>query len=362
MIRPYKLDRYIVGKFLGTFFFAITLLMFITVVFDLSEKMDEFMDNEAPPKLIITNYYLNFIPYFAVLFTPLFTFISVIFFTSRMAYNTEIIAILSSGVSFKRMLVPYMVSGLIIMGLNIYLENYIIPKANQERFEFEERYYHNTPVSFKEKNVHRQIEPGVIVYFESYSTYNDYARKFSIEKYEDGNLQSKLIAENARWDSTIKKWTIKKYMIRDYDGESSTIRSGASIDTALAMFPEDFKKRSNSIEALNRPELKQYIKKLQLQGASNIEALLILKYQRIAFPFSTLILTIIGVAVSSRKVRGGIGMHIGIGLLVAFSYILFQQFAKQFAIGGSVPPLVAVWIPNFLYGGVAFILYRLAPK
>ncbi|MCG8696933.1 MAG: LptF/LptG family permease [Bacteroidales bacterium] len=362
MFKVRKLDRYIIGKFLGTFFFAITLLMFITVIFDLSEKLDEFMENEAPPKLIITNYYFNFVPYFAVLFTPLFTFISVIFFTSRMAYNTEIIAMLSSGVSFRRLLVPYIVSAVIIMGLNIYLVNYVIPKANAERFQFEEQYYHHSVQSFKEKNVHRQIDPGVIIYLESYHTQNDYGQKFSVEKYSGDTLVSKLISKSIRWDSTIKKWNIRDYFIRDYHDGQQTFQMGESIDTVLNMKPEDFRRRDNAIEAMNRRELNEFIDKQKLSGASQIDLCLVEKHKRVSFPFSTIILSIIGVSVSSRKVRGGVGMHIGIGLLVASSYILFMQFSTQFSIGGNFPPFLAVWTPNIIFGTIAALLYRIAPK
>lgn len=357
-----KLDRYITGKFLGTFFFAIALLMFITVIFDLSEKMDEFMENEAPFRKIIFDYYLNFIPYFASLFAPLFTFISVIFFTSRLAYNTEFIAMLSSGVSFNRLLVPYFFSATIIMGINIYLGNYVIPKANKARFEFEDKYYHSVIRAFTDKDVHRQIEPGVFIYLEGYSTYSNYGRKFSVEKYQEGKLVSKLIAQDIRWDSIVDKWMVRNYMIRDYHGNEQTIRTGYDLDTSLNMSPGEFRMRENAIEAMNRPELSQFIKTKRMQGASKVEALLVEKHRRIAFPFSTLILTLIGVSVSSRKVRGGIGMHIGIGLLLAFSYILFMQFSTQFAINGSLSPLLSVWIPNIIFGGVAMLLYRIAPK
>lgn len=357
-----KLDLYIIKKFLGTFIFIIAMLMFIVVIFDLSEKLDEFMENNAPVDAIIFKYFLNFIPYFGALIAPLFTFVSVIFFTSRMAYNTEIIAILSSGVSFRRLMVPYMIAATVIVAANIYLNQNVIPHSNAERFQFEETYYHGSQQAFRDRDVHRQIEPGIYVYLESYSTNNDYGRKFSIEKFEDGELVSKLISKDIRWDTAKKKWTIRDYMIRDFKNGKQTFTQGKSIDTTLNMSPEDFERRDNAIEAMDAGELNDFIDQQILQGSNSVNAYFVEKYKRVASPFSTFILTLIGVSVSSRKVRGGIGMHIAIGLLLSTSYILFMKFSSEFAISGSLPPMVAVWIPNILYAIIALFLYKLAPK
>jgi lipopolysaccharide export system permease protein len=356
------LDLYIIKKFLGTFFFAIALLMLITIIFDLSEKLDEFMDNKAPVRAIAFDYFLNFIPYFAALIAPLFTFISVIFFTSRMAYNTEIIAILSSGVSFNRLLLPYFIASLIIVVLNIYLNQSVIPHANKERFVFEDQYYHGSVQGFGDRNVHKQIEPGLFVYLESYSTVNNYGRKFSIERFEEGELKSKLMAQDIRWDTTKDKWTLRNYMVRDFVDGEQVITTGTTMDTTLNLTTEEFRRRDNAIEAMDKKELDDFIENQRLQGASNINALLIEKYRRTAGPFATFILTLIGVSVSSRKVRGGIGMHIALGLLISTSYLVFQKFSSQFAIGGLFSPLVALWIPNILFAILAFYLYRNAPK
>ena len=358
-----KLDVYIIKKFLGTYFFAIFLIILIAVIFDFSEKIDEFMENNAPAHAIIFDYYLNFIPYFAVLFAPLFTFIAVIFFTSRMAYNTEIIAILSSGVSFRRLLVPYFFGATIIMLFNLLLGNYVIPKANHTRFIFEENYYYTTPHGFSERDYHSQIEPGIFAYFENFNTTSNYGRLFSLEKFKDGRLVSKLMSQDARWDSTKNKWVVRNYYIRDYEKDGKeTIKTGSVLDTALNLSPEEFRRRDNAVEAMSLGELNKFIAEQKMQGSSRVNAILVEKYKRIAFPFSTFILTLIGVSVSSRKVRGGIGMHIGIGLLVSFSYILFLQFSTQFAISGELAPLIAVWIPNILFSFVALFLYKLSPK
>ncbi|NBC83291.1 MAG: LptF/LptG family permease [Bacteroidetes bacterium] len=358
-----RLDVFIVKKFLGTFFFAIILIIGIAIIFDFSEKIDDFMENSAPLEAILRDYYLNFIPYFAVLFSSLFTLISVIFFTSKMAYNTEIIAILSNGISFRRMLVPYFVSATVITIMAIILNNYAIPHANEKRFEFEERYYHSSPRRFTEKHIHKQIEPGLFVYMDNYSTASNTGYKFSMEYFENGNLKSKLLSDYIRWDTTTNKWKIYNYWIRDYlPGGEQKLTLGRNIDTTLNMHPEEFKRRDNVIESMSLGELNDFIDEQRMQGSPNIPAYLVEKYKRFAFPFSTFILTVIGVSVSSRKVRGGIGMHIGLGMLIGFTYILFMQFSTQFAISGAFSPMLAVWTPNIIFTFVAIILYKLAPK
>lgn len=356
------IDFYIIRAFLGTFFFSLALIMTIAVIFDLSEKIDNFMEHNAPLKAVIFDYYLNFIPYFAVLFSSLFTFISVIFFTSRLAYRSEIIAIISNGMSFHRLLIPYFISAFVIALLSFIMSDYVIPRANRIRFDFEERYIHSVPVSVKERNIHRQIEPGVYIYMESYSTIADIGHKFSIEKYEDGKLVSKLLCDYIKWDSTINKWSVKNYLIRDISGLNEEVWRGNSLDTILTINPADFKRRLNVVEAMNIRELDAEIEELRMQGESNVTVFQIEKQKRYAYPFSTFILTLIGVSVSSKKVKGGIGMQIGIGLLVAFSYILFMQFSSQFAIGGSLNPVIAAWLPNIIYSVIAFFLYQMAPK
>ncbi len=354
-------DLYIIRKFLGTFFFAIILIVFIAMVFDFSEKIDDFLENHAPFKGIIFDYYLNFMPFFAVLFSPMFTFVAVIYFTSRMAYNTEIIAIISSGVSFHRLLVPYFFCAVVITVFSFMLNNYIIPRANEKRLAFEEIYYRNAPV-YRKRNVHKQIEPGVFVYLENFNVSNNYGLRFSIEKYENGKLVSKLLSDEIRWDSTKSKWIIRNYYIRSFDGDKQTITSGRIIDTALNMYPEEFRRRKDDVQAMGLRELNNYIENQKIQGEPNIDELLIEKYKRFSFPFSSFILTLIGISVSSRKSKGGIGVHIGAGLLVSFTYMFFMQFSAEFSKSGAFPPLIAAWIPNIIFAVVAGFLYKLAPK
>ncbi|MDP4225359.1 MAG: LptF/LptG family permease [Bacteroidota bacterium] len=357
------IDRYIIKKFLGTFIFAILIIISIAVIFDISEKIDDFLERGATMKQIVFDYYLNFIPYFAVLFSSLFTFISVIFFTSKMAYNTEIIAILNSGMSFYRMLVPYFVSALILATFSFMMSNYVLPYANAKRLDFEEHYLHEKPVSFDDQNIHKQVKPGVFIYMESYSNITNVGYKFSIEKYnKDGQMISKLMSDYITWDSLKSKWSIKNYYIRNINGLKEQIINGSSIDTTLSITPSDFRRRDNYVETMSLSQLNKYIAEQKMQGAENIDALIIEKDKRLAFPLSTFILTLIGVSLSSRKVRGGIGMQIGLGILLSFAYILFLQFSSQFAISGTFSPLLAAWIPNIIFSIIALFLLKVAPK
>ncbi len=358
-----KIDIYIIKNFLGTFVFAITLLMFITVVFDLTEKLDDFIEKKVPLNIILFDYYLNFIPYFAVLFSPLFTFITVIFFTSKFANNSEIIAMFCSGLSFRRMLVPYFFSALIIAIFTFTFGNFIIPKANKIRYDFEEAYVRSSRAAVYKRNIHIQVHPNVYIYMESFSSTGNIGYKFSMEKFsEKGELESKLIADYVKWDTAKKKWQVRNYFIRNIQNGTETIEEGRSIDTTLNIQPEDFNRWETFVETMNMGELKQFINQQRLQGLENITPFLIERYRRVALPFSTFILTLIGVTLSSRKVKGGTGAHIGAGIGLSFAYILFMQFSTQFAVSGSINPLFAVWLPNIIFGFIAVVLYYYTPK
>jgi lipopolysaccharide export system permease protein len=356
------LDIYVIRKFLSTFLLSIVLILSIVVIFDLSEKIDDFLESGAKLKAILFDYYLNFIPYFGVLFSSLFAFIAVIYFTSRMAYNTEIIAILSSGMSFRRFLLPYLISAIFIAGVSFYLSDQVIPQANKVKLDFEERYVKKAPVNFKTKDFHRQIEPGVYVYLHSYSNVSKVGYQFTIEKFENGELVSKMSADQIRWDTTVNKWRARRYYIRTIDGLHETLEEGRQIDTTLAMHPDDFNMRLTIVETMSLKELDEFIKDQLMKGETNVTSYQIERQNRLAFPFSTFILTLIGVSVSSRKMRGGMGMQIALGVVISFTYLLFTQFSKQFAIGGMLPVMVAVWLPNVFFSIVAVFLVRLAPR
>ncbi|WP_430811331.1 MULTISPECIES: LptF/LptG family permease [unclassified Carboxylicivirga] len=358
-----KLDLYILKKFLGTFFFAILLIISISVVFDVTEKIDNFFEHGAPLDAIIFDYYKNFVPYFANLFTPLFVFIAVIFFTSKMAYQTEIIAILSSGVSFRRMMFPYFLGAAIIGIFSFLLGGYVIPPANQTRIQFENVYVKNRPSKGLDK-IHMQIEPGVFVYMDKYRTYSGNGEHFSIEKYDGKTMVSKLSSRYARYDTTSGRWQLKNYIQRDFiDGIQQRISSGAKMDTLIPnVTPKDFKEERKYFEMMTNTELNDYIDEQRARGVGNLEEFLIEKYKRVAAPFSAFILTLIGVSLASRKVRGGMGLHIGVGIALSFGYILFMTISTTFAINGSMNPILAVWLPNIVFTAVGIFLYIRAPK
>ncbi|MCX6291950.1 MAG: LptF/LptG family permease [Bacteroidetes bacterium] len=355
------LDKYIIRKFLGTFFLSLALIIVIAVVFDISEKIDDFLERHAPFTAIVFQYYLNFIPYFANLFAPLFVFISVIFFTSKMAANTEIVAILNSGVSFRRMLFPYFISAAAIAIISFYFNGWVIPHSNSKRLAFENVYIRN-PVEFKDRNIHRQISPGVYIYLESYNNNDNIGFRFAMEKIQNGKRIYFLDSDRILWDSISSKWRIENYFVRTINGFHEHLSGGMRLDTALAFTPSDFKRRITIIDAMDTPTLNKFIEDEKMLGSENLSIFLLEKYRRTAVPVATFILTLMGVSLSSRKIRGGIGMQLGIGITLSFAYILFMQISNTFATSGSVAPLVAVWIPNFIFAIVALFLVRVAPK
>ena len=357
------IDKYIIKKFLGTFFFCIVLILTIAVVFDFAEKIDNFMEHRAPVKAIIIDYYFNFIPYFAMLFAPLFVFIAVIFFTSKMAVSTEIIAILNCGMSFRRMMWPYFLSALIIASFTFVLTNFVIPKANRIRMEFEDKYYHSSNKRIPVENIHRQVSKNTYVFMGTFSALTQRGQNFTIEKMSDsGYLESKMSAMSVSYDTTKQKWMALNYYIREIKGKNEIITKGKEIDTTLTIKPEDFSRDPDFVGTMTSRELDDYINLLRLQGSDELKLFLIEKYRRFANPFAVFILTLIGVSLSSRKIRGGIGMNIGIGLGLSFSYILFLQFASQFCLKGNLSAILAMWIPNIIYSVIAMVLYKLAPK
>lgn len=357
-----KLDRYIIVKFLGTYFFAIALIISIAVVFDINENIDKFINNNAPVKAIIFDYYMNFIPYFSNLFSPLFVFIAVIFFTSKMAENSEIIAMMSTGMSFKRLMRPYMISAAIIAALTYGLGAYVIPEGNVTRLDFEDKYRKKKKQDFV-RNVQLEVDSGVIAYLGRYDGKTNTAYSFSLDKFVDKKLVSHLTAKRAVYDTdSVHKWELKDYMIREMDGMREKITNGKQLDTIIKMQPQDFLIMKGQQQTMTSPELKEYIANQKRRGFANIKEFEIEYHQRIAMSFAAFILTSIGLSLSSKKVKGGMGMNLGIGLALSFSYILFQTVSATFTVNGNTPPIVSVWIPNILYTIIAVYLYRKAPK
>ena len=357
-----KIDWYIAKKFISTFFLSMLLIIVVVIIFDLSEKIDYFVKNEAPLKAIILDYYCNYIPYLVNMFASLFVFITVIFFTSRMATNSEIIAILSCGVSYHRMMVPYIASAALIAVLSLGLNLYVIPHSNATRIEFEAKYIkrHNT---YNLRNIHYQISPGKFVYIESFSRWNNTAYKFTIEDMDKHRLVRKVSAESAAWDSTMDGWQLRKVFIRDYStGLKDDVRYRDQVDTVIALKLKDLFNNEKTVETLPARALSDLIATQKMRGDKNVMYAQIGQQRRLTMPFSAIILTIIGVSLSARKRRGGIGWNIGIGIGLAFAYIFFLRMSEMFVYTDTLPPGVALWLPNLLFTVVAYFLYRRACK
>ena len=362
-LRPRKLDIYITKKFISTFIIMLLLIIGIVIIFDISEKIDDFVAKEAPLHEIIFNYYMNFIPYFMNMFSPLFVFITVIFFTSRMAANSEIIAILSCGISFHRFVMPYIFSAALIALFSLGMNLYVIPSANAVRHVFEAKYTKKRAVP-EGKNIHYQLSPGQFVYVQSFSKWNNTAYKLTLEDIKDNRLTTKLTADRAVWDSTFGGWTLKRYFIREYNEGSlqDNIRCGDQLDTVINLTIDDFYRKNNTVQDLPYGELRALIKTQKMRGDATVQYSLIEEHQRWALPFSAFILTIMGVALSSRKRRGGIGWNLAIGIALSFSYILFMKFSQMFVYTGTLPPAIAIWLPNILFAIITAFLYKIAPK
>ena len=356
-----RLDMYIIKKFLGTFFFSIILIMSIAVVFDVTEKLDDFYEHNATLKVVIFDYYLNFIPYFAYLFTPLFTFISVIFFTSKMANDTEIVAILASGVSFNRLMRPYFIASMVITIFAFLLGSFVIPSSTKKLIAFEKKYIEPEKVSSNARNVQMEIEKGVVLYIERYEISENTGYRFSLEKFEDKKLISRLTAESVKWDS-LYHWTLNNYVQRDFEGMREKLTRGTVMDTVIQVQPEEFFITAKEAPQLSLTELRTYIKKQKERGIGSIQAFEDEYYRRFSTAISVLVMTLIGVSLSSRKVRGCMGMNLGIGLALSGLYVIFTTMSTTFAVSGIMPTFLAVWIPNITFFTVSVFLYIKAPK
>ncbi len=359
-----RLDRYIIIKFLGTYFFSIALIMSISVVFDFNENIDKFLAKNAPWKAIWLDYYLNFIPYYSNLFSQLFVFIAVIFFTTKLADNSEIIAMMSTGMSFKRLMKPYMISAAVIALLTFVLGAYIIPKGNVKRVKFENTYKRRRVTTYA-TNVQLEVDTGVVALIQRYEDRNKMGYSFELDKFKNKVLISQLKASTIQYDTlseTPYHWILRNYTIRDFGGMRETITRGAQTDSIIKMEPSDFLITKGQQETMTSPELREYIEKQKQRGFADIGAFEVEYYKRGASSFAAFILTTIGLSLSAKRRKNGMGIALGTGLTLTFAYILFQTISASFAINSNVPPLLAVWIPNFVYIIIAFFFYRKAPK
>ncbi len=359
-----RLDWYIIGKFLGTYFFSLALIITVIVVFDYNERIDKFATSNATLSEIIFDYYLNLAPYYANTFSALFVFISVIYFTSKLAENSEIIAMFASGVSFKRMLRPYMVSATFIALLTYILSAYIIPLGNETRIEFEVKHYNDKKKkTTSAENIQLQVDENVVAYIGFFNKHTNMGTSFSLDRFENKKLVSHMTARSIKYHPDEKnKWTAYNWMIRELDGDKEIIRSSYKepLDTFINIEPEDFLISQGQQETMTSPQLSRYIDRQKARGMANIKPFEVEYHKRIAMSFAAFILTIIGASLSSKKTKGGMGLSLGIGLGLSFSYILFQTISSAFA--EQMPVFLAVWIPNILFSFIALYLYKKAPK
>lgn len=357
----HKIDWYITRKFLKSFFLSIALIIIIVVVFDISEKLDKFLETDAPFSAIFFDYYLNFIPYFINMFSSLFIFIAVIFFTSRMAQNTEIVPILSSGISFYRLMVPYMGCALLIGSLNLVLANFVIPEVNKDRVEFERVYlkkaYRNTNT-----NIHIQFDSNTYYFVESFDNESNLGFRFTKEVIENNQMISKLSARNIRFDTVKQIWKLIDYVDRTLLPEGEKVETGAYKELEMDIRPLDFASGYYKVDELNFRELNQLIAKERLRGSSLVSFYQFERIQRFLHPITAIIMTLIGLSISSMKTRRGIGSNIATGIALAFTFILFLQFSQALATSGSTSVILAAFIPIIIYGIITVYLVRTAQK
>ena len=359
-----RIDWYIIRKFIGTYIYSIALIIAIAIVFDFNENLSKFTENHAPARAIIFDYYANFIPYYSNLFSPLFVFIAVIFFTSKLAGNSEIIAMLASGISFKRLMRPYMLSCVLIASLSYYLSSSVIPHGTVIRHNFESL-YRNSRKQTAADNVQLQVAKGVIAYIQHYDDKTKHGYGFSLDKFENKKLVSHMTAMEIQYDTIADSkyhWNVTGWKIRQLRGLREHITSGAALDTLIQMEPTDLVYSKGQQETFTSAELKDYISKQVDRGSGNVVQYQVEYHKRIASSFASFILTIIGLSLSARKRKGGMGLYLGLGLALSSLYIMLQTVSATFAINANAPPILAAWIPNIVFALVAYFCYRNAPN
>lgn len=363
-VRIGRIDWYIMKKFLSTYVFLIAIVILIAIIFDYNEKIDKFTQSHVPVRKIVFDYYLNFIPYFSNLFSPLFVFIAVILFTSNLASNSEIIAMKAAGMSFRRLLRPYMLSAFLIAVVTFFLGAYVIPVGNISRVNFENAYVKKKSTTTAD-NVQMQVDIGVVAYITHFDNVTKSGYGFSLDKFVDKKLVSHLTAQNIQYDTLSDRrysWTIRMYNIRTLKGRREKISSGEKLDTMIMMEPSDFFYTKNQQETMTLPQLGEFIGKQKMRGAPNVNTFEVEYHKRFAMPFAAFILTVIGVSLSSQKRKGGMGISLGIGLALSFTYIMFQTVSATFSTNAGMPAALAAWIPNAVFAVIAFILYKRTPE
>jgi lipopolysaccharide export system permease protein len=355
------LDRYILRKFLGTFFFLLIIIMLVAIVFDLSEKTEDFAGTKASTREIILDYYVNFVVFYANRFSGLFIFLAVLLFTSRLAHRSEVIAMLSSGVTFPRLMRPYFVGATLLTALSLVVNHLVLPRANKVRLDFEEAYIRST-FTVSDRNLHREIAPGTIVYTEVYGARERTMFRMSLEQWEGDSLLGLLTADRAVYDSITGHWQVFDWTLRHLGPHGDRLRTGYQLDTVIPLKPSDFGQRAETAMAMGTSEIDDYIAKRRAQGDGKVGAFLVEKHQRTAYPFASYIFTLIGVGIASRKVRGGTGLHLALGVMLVLVYFFVVQFTTVAATNAGLDPFLAVWLPNIGYALFGIWIYRTAPK
>ena len=355
-----KIDFYIIRKFLGTFFFSIVLILSIAIVFDLTEKMDDFFEHQVPLKEIILDYYLPFIPYYMNMFSSLFIFISVIFFTSKLAGNSEIIAIHAAGMSYHRLMLPYFLSAALLFVLGVLLGGWVIPKTSERMFSFTDKYVEHY-TSENARNIQMEVEPGTVLYIESFQRRSRIGYRCSIENFDGKTLVMRTTADRIYYDS-LYCWHLDNFTRRRFDNMRETLSRGNRLDITLPVTPDEMFITAQQAQNMTTPELRRYMKRQRERGSGNVQAFEVEYHKRWASPIGAFIMTLLGVVMSSRKVRGGMGKNLGIGIGLTAGYILFSTVSTTFSVNNVMSPFMAAWLPNLVFLALSVPLYIRAAK
>ena len=355
-----RLDWYIIRKFLGTFFFSIVLILSIAIVFDLTEKMDDFFENQVPLREIIFDYYLPFIPYYMNMFSSLFIFISVIYFTSKMAGNSEFIAMHAAGMSYHRLMVPYAFSAALLFILGIFMGGWIIPKSSERMLHFTDKYIEHF-TSENARNIQMEVQPGTILYIESFQRRSGIGYRCSIEQFEGKTLVQRTTADRIYYDS-LENWHLDKYTQRTFTGLRESLERGNRKDITLPIIPDELFITAQQAHEMTTPELRHYMQRQRERGSGNVKAFEVEYHKRWASPLGAFIMTLLGVTMSSRKVRGGMGKNLGIGIMLTAAYILFSTVSTTFSVNNVMSPFMAAWLPNLVFLAISIPLYIRAAK
>lgn len=355
-----RLDWYIIRKFLGTFFFSIVLILSIAIVFDLTEKMDNFFEHQVPLREIIVDYYIPFIPYYMNMFSSLFIFISVIFFTSKLAGNSEIIAMQAAGMSYHRLMVPYAISAMVLFVLSFVMAGWVIPNSSARMLNFTDKYVERFTKE-NARNIQMEVTPGTLLYIESFQRRSKIGYRCSVEQYEGKTLVSRTTADRIYYDS-LQYWHLDHYTKRTFDDMVESLESGVRLDIELPIYPEELFITAQEAQQMTNPELREYMDRQRARGAGNVKAFEVEYHKRWASPLGAFIMTLLGVTMSSRKVRGGMGKNLGIGIVLTAIYILFSTVSTTFSVNNVMSPFMAAWLPNLVFLAISIPLYIRASK